>query len=149
MGDGMRALRNSGVAIGLAHIIGLAALMPAAAQDAKLTIELNKFEDSETGGCRAFFLFRNKTDLTLEGFEMSLAIIASNGVIDRLLTIDAAPLPASRTTLKLFEIPGLACTGISEILLHELASCRPQNAEEMDCFPLLDLTSRTPAALVK
>ena len=39
---------------------------------------------------------------------MSLAIFDASGVIDRLLSIDAAPLPAARTTLKLFEIPDIA-----------------------------------------
>ncbi len=127
------------------------ALAPVAstAQTGKLSVDLNKFEPSEGGGCRAFFLFRNQTGMTFEGFEMSLAILDTAGVIDRLLTIDAAPLPVGRTTLKLFEIPETPCESISEILLHEIASCRPQNAEEMDCFPILDLTSRTPARLVQ
>ena len=80
---------------------------------------------------------------------MSLAILDTNGVIDRLLAIDAAPLPVARTTLKLFEIPEIACAGISEILLHEITSCQPQNADEMDCFPILDLNSKTNATLVK
>lgn len=121
----------------------------AAAAQGPLTVELNKFEPGENGGCRAFFLFRNQTGNSFEGFEMSLAILDTNGIIDRLLTIDAAPLPAARTTLKLFEIPEISCEAISEILLHELASCKPQNAEETDCFPFLELVSRTPAALVK
>lgn len=121
----------------------------AQAQEGRLTVELNKFEAGETGGCRAFFLFRNQTKESFEGFEMSLAVLDTDGIIDRLLTIDAAPLPVARTTLKLFEIPEIGCDGIGEILLHELASCKPQNAEEMDCFAILDLVSRTPAALVK
>lgn len=128
------------------------ALLPfgVAAQTAGgLTVELNKVEPSDNGGCSAFFLFRNETDNSFEGFEMSLAILDSGGVIDRLLSIDAAPLPLSRTTLKLFEVPEIACTDISEILLHDLTSCRPQNGEEMDCFPILTLTSRAPVALVK
>jgi hypothetical protein len=124
------------------------AAAPALADPGRLTIELNKFEETEDGGCRAFFLFRNGTDLTLAGFEMSLAILDRNGVIDRLLTIDAAPLPAARTTLKLFEIPETRCNAISEILLHDVPSCQPQNEPEMDCFPLLDLVSRTGAAMV-
>jgi hypothetical protein len=124
------------------------AAAPALADPGRLTIELNKFEETEDGGCRAFFLFRNGTDLTLAGFEMSLAILDRNGVIDRLLTIDAAPLPAARTTLKLFEIPETRCNAISEILLHDVPSCQPQNEPEMDCFPLLDLVSRTDAAMV-
>ncbi len=122
---------------------------PSFAQSGKLNVDLNKFEVNEGGGCRAFFLFRNQTGLTFEGFEMSLAILDGAGVIDRLLTIDAAPIPVGRTTLKLFEIPQISCDAISEILLHEISSCRPQNAEEMDCFPILDLTSRTPARLVQ
>ena len=80
---------------------------------------------------------------------MSLAILDGQGVIDRLLSIDAAPLPVSRTTLKLFEIPEIACTDISEILLHEITSCRPQNGEETDCFPMVTLASKTSASLVK
>lgn len=133
-------------------IVGVATLLepaPASAQDPRLTVELNKFEAAENAGCRAFFLFRNQTEKSFEGFEMSLAILNTDGVIDRLLTIDAAPLPAARTTVKLFEIPQIACADISEVLLHELASCKPQNEEETDCFPFLDLVSRTSAALVK
>ncbi len=126
----------------------------ATAQDApvatgKMLIEINKFEQIEAGGCRAFFLFRNQTGLSFEGFEMSLAILDGKGVIDRLLSIDAAPLPIARTTLKLFEIPEIACANISEVLLHEMPQCRPQNAPEMDCFPILDLSSKAAAKLVE
>ncbi len=121
----------------------------ASAQDGSLSVELNKFEAGENGGCRAFFLFRNGTDQSFDGFEMSLAILDKSGVIDRLLSIDASPLPVQRTTLKLFEIPSIACEDISEILLHDLTSCKPQNAEEMDCFPILTLGSKANAALVK
>lgn len=122
--------------------------LPAAAQSQKLTVELNKFEDSDTGGCRAFFLFRNDSGKAFDGFEMSLAILDQNGVIDRLLNIDAAPLPVARTTLKLFEIPEIACADVSEILLHAIDTCQPQNEENIDCFPLISLASRTSAQLV-
>ncbi len=126
-------------------------LMAATAQadDGRLAVELNKFEPAETGGCRAFFLFRNQTDNSFEEFEMSLAILDSNGVIDRLLSIDAAPLPVQRTVLKLFEIPDIDCSNISEILLHDLPACKPQNAEPLDCFPLLALDSKTTATLAQ
>ncbi|WP_235442155.1 hypothetical protein [Rhabdonatronobacter sediminivivens] len=132
----------------IAAVLGIAPAIPAQAETGQLRIELNKFEETEDSGCRAFFLFRNETGLTLTGFEMSLAILDRDGVIDRLLTIDAAPLPTARTTLKLFEIPEIRCSAISEILLHDLPSCQPQNAPEMDCFPLLELVSRTDAAIV-
>lgn len=131
-----------------AAALGIAASQ-ATAQDGALTVELNKFEDAEGGGCQAYFLFRNDSGKSFEGFEMSLAILDTGGVIDRLLSIDAAPLPIERTTLKLFAIPEIACTDISEIVLHDMASCRPQNEDEADCFAFLNLSSKTDAALVK
>lgn len=127
----------------------MAAPQAGRAQDRMLTVELNKFETSDSGGCRAFFLFRNETGKAFEGFEMALAILDGEGVIDRLLNIDAAPLPVARTTLKLFEIPGIACPDISELLLHAIETCKPQNEENTDCFPMVRLVSRTPAPLVK
>ena len=127
----------------------LLACQPAFAETGRLTIEINKFEEITGGGCRAFFLFQNATPTSFEGFEMSLAIFDKQGVIDRLLSIDAAPLPVARTTLKLFEVPQIACTDIGQVLLHDVPVCKPQNAENTDCYPLIDLSSKTSAQLVK
>ncbi len=135
--------------IGAALALGLS---PAVAQDTALDgpliVELNKLEEGE-GACRAFFLFRNETGRSFEGFEMSLALLDTSGVIDQLLTVDAAPLPVARTTLKLFEFPEVSCGAIAELLLHEVGACRPQNGDELDCFGFMELGSRAGAALVK
>jgi hypothetical protein len=120
----------------------------ASAQSDRLIVELNKFETIENG-CRTFFLFRNKTGLSFQAFEMSLAILDKQGVIDRLLTVEAAPLKAERTTLKLFEIPETQCDGIGEILLHEIAKCEPDQDGPLDCFTVIDLQSRAAVPLVK
>ncbi|WP_102110222.1 hypothetical protein [Oceaniglobus roseus] len=130
-----------------AGLLALGAAAPATAAEGRLLVELNKLEPTDTGACRAFFLFRNRTGRTLEAFEMSLAILDSGGVIDRLLTIDAAPLPAGRTTLKLFEIPETGCDDISDVLLHDIPACTPANGEATDCFAFLDLASRASATL--
>src|SRR5688572_14447925 len=97
-------MRPYSAALAAAFLV-VSAAGPIQAQQGGLSVELNKFEEVEGGGCRAFFLFRNTTPTTFVGFEMSLAVLDGDGVIDRLLSIDAAPLPAARTTLKLFEIP--------------------------------------------
>ena len=136
----------------MAGMVGIAALLASQAvwaEAGKLGIEVNKFEEIAGGGCRAYFLFQNNTPSSFEGFEMSLAIFDKAGVIDRLLSIDAAPLPVARTTLKLFEIPQITCANIGQILLHDVPVCKPQNAEPADCYPLITLNSRTSAALVK
>lgn len=137
------------VMAGAAQPTGSAAQAAPAPSSGRLTVELNKFEAGEGDSCRAFFLFRNGTGKSFSGFQMSLAILDTGGIIDQLLSIDAAPLPAARTTLKLFEIPGIACDAISQVLLHDIPVCQFQNEDATDCFPLVDLTSRTAADLVK
>ncbi|KAA5607675.1 hypothetical protein F1188_00740 [Roseospira marina] len=116
-----------------------------AAESGRVRAELNKVEDID-GACRSFFLFRNHTPVTLTGFEMSLAILDTDGVIDRLLTIDAAPLPAGRTTLKLFDIPDVACADIGKIILHDMGACQGDDGTTRDCFALLDVSSRASIA---
>lgn len=114
-----------------------------------LIVELNKFEEGDGNVCRAFFLFRNQTGRAFDAFELSFAILDKDGVINQLLTVDASPLPVARTTLKLFEFPDVACGDISQLLLHEVGACRPQNGEEMNCFDFMELDSKAGAALVQ
>jgi hypothetical protein len=144
-----RLLKRATATLMAASLLATAALAETPVAGGKLTIELNKFEDIAGGGCRAYFLFRNDTGASFEGFQMSLAIFNKDGVIDRLLSIDASPLPVARTTLKLFEIPQIACPDIGQVLLHDIPVCKPQNGTQTDCFPLIDLKSRTPAPLVE
>lgn len=146
----MQAMRfGQALAAGLSLVLALPALAEAPLAGGRLEVELNKVEEIPGGGCRAYFLFRNATGATFEGFQMSLAVFDQEGVIDRLLSVDAAPLPVARTTLKLFEIPQIACAQISQVLVHDVPVCKPQNADPVDCFALIDLKSRTPAALVE
>jgi hypothetical protein len=129
-----------------ALVLSLAGATGARGEDGRLGIELNKLESFE-GGCRSFFLFRNRTGLALSSFEMSLAILNKAGVIDRLLTIDAAPLPAGRTTLKLFEVPDMACEAVGEVILHDIPACAAAGEAPPDCFAMVDLSSLAGAPL--
>ncbi|MQX35718.1 hypothetical protein GHC57_04215 [Roseospira navarrensis] len=112
-----------------------------------LEIDLNKTEAVE-GGCRSYFLFRNDTGTTWDAFELSLAILDRDGVIAQLLTIDAAPLPAGRSALKLFDIPDIACGDIGEIILHDIATCADASGARSDCFEVVRLVSRSGIPLV-
>ena len=120
----------------------------AAQSDGALSVELNKLEPLD-GGCRSFFLFRNGVGRGFAAFEMALAILRPDGVIDSLLTIDAAPLPADRTTLKIFELPETACGDVGALLLHDIPACEAADGGEIDCFEAIELDSLADAALSK
>jgi hypothetical protein len=136
-------LRHAALAATLAAL----PLAPAAAQEgAGLSVELNKLETIE-GGCRAYFLYRNALGREVSAYEMSLAILDPDGVIDRLLTVEAAPLPPDRTTLKIFEFPDLACEGIGEIIVHDISACAAADGQPLDCWAETALASRAAAPL--
>lgn len=137
------------VAVGLSIGLSLPALAETPVAGGKLTIQLNKLQKIDGGGCQAYFLFRNHTGASFEGFQMSIAVLDKKGVIEKLLSINAAPLPVARTTLKLFDIPQIACTDIGQVLLHDIPVCKPQNGKQMNCFPLLKLESLATAQLVE
>jgi hypothetical protein len=120
----------------------------AGSEAGRIGVELNKLE-SYDGGCRSFFLFRNGAGVDFTAFEMALALLDGGGVIDRLLTVDAAPLPAGRTTLKIFEIEGLDCAALGEALLHDMPRCEAADGAARDCFALIDLGSRAAAPLTR
>ncbi|MDW3224265.1 MAG: hypothetical protein R8G34_15520 [Paracoccaceae bacterium] len=132
----------------VALFVGTLLAAPLVAQDT-LVVELNKVEASEGGGCSTYFLFRNGTGLNFATLELSLAILDGNGVINQLLTVDAAPVPAARTTLKLFDISGLACDDISELLVHDIPACAPEDGTAPACFETIALESLADVALVK
>ena len=147
----MRGILTRGGARAVLMLIGLVPPgMAAAAAETndRLNVELNKFE-AFAGGCRTFFLIRNPSEQAFTAFDMSLAILDRDGRIDRLLTVDAAPIPAGRTSLKLFEIADADCTAIGQVLLYEIGSCATAKETPGDCFALVDLRSRAGAPLVK
>tara|TARA_Y100000815_G_C13014631_1_gene376901 strand:+ start:180 stop:605 length:426 start_codon:yes stop_codon:yes gene_type:complete len=134
----------------LALALGLgAAASPGGAQaeEGRISAELNKLEEME-GGCRAYFLFRNASGRSLSAFEMSLALLDRDGIIDRLLSIEAAPLPAGRTTLKIFEFQGMACADLGEVILHEATACAADDGQPVDCLGLTTPSSRAAAAFI-
>lgn len=113
-----------------------------------LSVELNKLDTADTS-CQAFFLIRNEAGMSFEALELSFAILDTDGIINQLLTVNAAPVPVARTSLKLFELPNISCPQIGELLLHDIPACTPQNAEPRDCFPLITLSSRAAVPLSK
>jgi len=132
----------------LAATLAALPLAPAAAQQGTegLSVELNKLETIESG-CRAYFLFRNGLGRAVSAYELSLAILDPEGVIDRLLTVEAAPLPPDRTTLKIFEFPDLACDGVGEIIVHDISACAAADGGALDCWAETALASRAAAPL--
>lgn len=139
---------GSGV-IGAAWLAAaLATPSAAAAEPGRLGIELNKLEEV-TGACRAYLVFENGTDSAFTALKLDLVMFGPDGVIAKRLAVDGAPVPASKTIVKLFDIQGLGCGDVARILINDVMSCQDANGERSDCIGLIEPRSRSDVAFFK
>lgn len=116
------------------------------AQDS-IEIELNKLEDKDDN-CRAYLVFKNNTDSLFNEFKLDLVMFGSDGVISRRLAVDSAPLRPNKTSVKLFDLEGQSCQGISLILINDVLSCKDEY-ERDDCVNLIEASSKGNVSFVK
>lgn len=132
--------------------LGAFALMiigaPVAMAADSIDIELNKFENRE-GACRAYLVFENNTATTFTEFKLDLVMFNPDGIIAKRLALDAAPLRAEKTSVKLFDIDGLACADIGRILINDVMGCRDSSGHRADCVGLVTPASRNSVPLIK
>ena len=120
----------------------------AAAEKARLHIELNKTEDS-AGGCLASFVVQNKLGHTLDRFSLDLFIFDVDGVIARQVLLDMAPLRKDKTTVANFQLIQVPCASIGKVLVNDIPSCRSEDGSPLDCLSDLKVSTRNRIELAK
>ena len=136
------------LAAGLLAVSTLAGHAPAARAAGGIGLELNKLEPNE-GYCRAYFLFTNGDEMRYEDVKFDIAIFDKQGIVLKRLAISAGTLRTGKRTLKLFDIDGLACGDIGEVLVNDMLSCQAGGKPVADCIDLVTVSSRAEAKVVK
>lgn len=121
--------------------------LPAAAEQ-DLKIELNKLESVE-GACRAYMVFENTTGDAFQSLKLDLVMFDPNGVINKRLAVEGGPLPAGKTSVKLFDIKGVSCADVDRVLLNDVLSCQGPTGDLSGCLDGIDTTSRHSAVFFK
>ncbi|SFK94664.1 hypothetical protein [Shimia haliotis] len=130
----------------------LAAPMVASAQSEEaepsgLSIELNAVQDV-ADSCRLSFLANNDTGTTIEKAIFETVIFDASGGVVRLSLFDFRELPAGRPRVRQFDVAGMACDSLSQILINGTNSCIADGAENSLCSDGLRLNSRTTLKLL-
>jgi hypothetical protein len=120
----------------------------AEAQEAPITIELNKLE-SQGQGCRAYFVVGNKGSTTYEALKLDLVLFRPDGVIGRRFAVDLAPLKADKRSVKLFDIEGTPCDQVGSFLINEVMECKAESGTVADCLKDISVSSLTNVQLTK
>jgi len=119
---------------------GQAANLPVSDAPA-LRLDLNKVEALESA-CRIFFLLQNEGAEDYRRLTFDLVFFDRSGIVDRRLSVDAAPLPAGKTSLKQFDVPGMDCATVTSLLLNAVLACEAEQDLGAACLQGLTLQSR-------
>lgn len=128
-------------------VVVLGWLIPQLVAAAGLNVELNKLEPHGEA-CRLYLVFANDTAREFSAFKLDLVFFGREGVIAKRLAVDAAPLKARRTSVRLFDLPDIDCTGIGRILVNDVLECSEGREEVGECHSLVTVSSRADIELV-
>lgn len=113
-----------------------------------LRIELNKLEQ-QGDACVAYLVFNNERQDHFKVLKLELVFFDSDGLIQRRLTLDVAPLAASKTMVKLFKIPDSQCDSLGHLLINDIVRCQGSDGPIGDCLDRLVTSSRNNVGLIK
>jgi hypothetical protein len=113
-----------------------------------ITIELNKVEQTKDA-CRAYLLFENPTKAEFTDFRLDLVLFDKSGVISRRVAVDASPLRADKSVVKLFDLANLQCDKVSRVLLNDITPCKAGGKSRSDCVDLVSVRSLNGIKLFK
>jgi len=112
----------------------------AAGDQKAIAIELNKVSDNDAGW-RVNFVLTNGTESLLEKTSYEIAAFDAAKTVMKLLVFEFGRLPIGKTKVVEFALAGVACTGISRILVNTAPECIADGAASTICLDALRTTS--------
>jgi hypothetical protein len=122
--------------------MGLVPVLPAAAQDKAISIELNDATDV-SGACRLVFVAVNGTGIILEKTSFDVVTFDVSGKVGQSLTFQFGRLPVGKTRVVQFDLPGQTCAAISRLLVNDVSECAVDGKASDLCLDALKTTTRT------
>ncbi len=118
------------------------------------SLELNRL-DGFDGGCRVTLVEKNGTSTAFASLKLDLVVFGGDGIVEKRVGVEAGPLKAGRTSVRTFDLKGLACDGVGRLLINDVLSCETEGVatDAADptaaCLDALEPRSRVPAGFDK
>lgn len=110
-----------------------------------VNVELNKLEPVASA-CRAYFLVENQMPVPLQEMRLDVFLFDLSGVVLRRVALSFADVGVGKVKVALFDLPDLACTDVSRLLVNDVIGCTIRNNETVpDCGDLLSVGSKASA----
>jgi len=108
-----------------------------------LSLALNTLQPTEAGGCRLSFVIRNGLGADIESLVTEAVLFDAGGQVATLTLFDFGSLPAGRPRVRQFDLAGLSCDGIGEVLVNGIGTCEGEGLTPGACLDGLRLSSET------
>jgi len=141
--SGWKRVLLGGVALVTASVGGFGAV-----HAQTLTVELNKLEPRQMD-CRAYLVLENGTPDRFSSLKLDLFLFDPEGIVDRRVALQAAPIEGGKTTVKVFDLKDRSCGGIGRMLLNDVSECRTGGDLRTDCLAQIVARSRTSTPFLK
>lgn len=126
--------------IGLSLVLAVSLVVSARAQDAPvaekaipLKLQLNRLEPAGES-CRATLVIDNSRGGALKSYKVDLFAFDTDGVAQKRVAVELGPVPARKTTVKIFDFPGIACPKVGRVLLNDVLACEGGDAGREACL---------------
>ncbi|RDC71016.1 hypothetical protein DLJ49_16575 [Rhodovulum sp. 12E13] len=107
-----------------------------------LGLELNTVTEAE-GACRLTFLAENALGADLDALVLEAVLFTTQGTVDRLTLFDFGALPAGRPRVRQFDVDGMSCDALGQVLVNGATECAGTGLAPGACIEALRLSSRT------
>ena len=111
----------------------------------RLHLELNKLEQRGQH-CAFYLVFQNQLPTAFKKLQLELVFFDQEGLIQRRLLLNAAPLAARKTMVKFFQLLNTPCSSVGRVLVNDIPECQPFGES---CLDLLSVSSRSKVALIQ
>ncbi|MET0367098.1 MAG: Tat pathway signal protein [Methylobacterium sp.] len=128
-------------------LVAAALAVPAMAQEAggdkaaPVKLQLNKTENAGDA-CRITMVVDNSKGNALKTFKVDLFAFDTEGVAQKRVAVELAPVASHKTTVKIFDFPGIACPKVGRILLNDVLSCDGGEGAREACLERTEVESK-------
>ncbi|WPE21024.1 hypothetical protein [Shinella zoogloeoides] len=133
----------------LSSMLAAAAVSGAAAQEAApkgLDVELNALAASQKG-CLFTFVAANGFQQNVSKVSFEFVIFNDKGTVERLALLDFRDLPAGKSKVRQFDVPGIKCEGVKNLLINDAPVCEGEGLDKARCMDGIVTRSKASAGL--
>ena len=143
-----RSISSSRIGAALVSgFVAMALVVPAIAQDAgadkaaPVKLQLNKTE-SAGDACRITMVVDNSKGPAMKTFKVDLFAFDTDGVAQKRVAVELAPIASNKTSVKIFDFPGIACGKVGRILLNDVLACDGGEGAREACLARTETESK-------